>query len=112
MKSYTNEERFEVLNRHIGTLCIENEVAFTTLTQHFNYKSIEEIADTILHYENFNRIYGETKFFERNTYLYKNRKAIFFNEDRILSDVETEHYIKKDEEYQAAMQKCHDGAQL
>ena len=113
MKNYTNEERIDVLNRHRETLSIHKETGFTVLTQHINYKNIEEFCDTILHYENFNKTYGEIKScFDRNTELYKKRKEIFFNENRELTEEETECCVKKDEEYQIFLKKCHDEAQI
>jgi hypothetical protein len=113
MKNYTNEERFDALNRHRETLSISKETGFTVLTQHINYKNIEDFCDTILHYENFNKTYGEVKScFDRNTELYKKRKEIFFNENRELTVEETEFCVKKDNEYQIFLKKCHDEAQL
>jgi hypothetical protein len=112
MKKYTTEERFDVLNRHYETLHIEKGTAFTILTQHFDYKNIEDVADTILHYEKFNEIYGKSDYFEIMSELYKKRKEIFFSENRILNDEETEHCVKIDEDYQIYLQKCSNEAQL
>jgi hypothetical protein len=101
MKQHTNEERFAGLNRHGETLHIDKETAFTVLTQHFKYKNIEEICDIIINYENFNKIYGyDICCYEQNTSLYIKRKEIFFSENRILTDEETECCIKHDDEYQ------------
>lgn len=113
MKNYTNEERLDVLNRHRETLSIGKETGFTVLTQHIKYKSIEDFCDTILHYENFNKTYGEVKSsIDRNTELYKKRKEIFFNENRELTVEETEYCVKKDNEYQIFLKKCLDKSQL
>jgi hypothetical protein len=91
LKQYTDRERFDALNRHHKTLHIDHSSGFTVLTQHiYEYKNIEEIADTILHYEAFTKAYGELTLFEMNTKLYKKRKEIFFNENRILTEEETE----------------------
>ncbi len=113
MKNYTNEERFDALNRHRETLSISKDTGFTVLTQHINNKSIEEVCDTILDYENFIKTYGDIKSsFDKNTELYKKRKEIFFNDNRELTEEETECCVKKDEEYQIFLKKCHDNAQL
>jgi len=112
MKNYTNEERLDALNRHRETLRIDKETGFTVLTQHIKYKNIDEFCDTILHYENFIKIYGEASVFDENTELYKKRKEVFFNENRELTEEETECCVKKDNEYQIFLKKYHDEVQL
>ena len=112
MKNYTSEERFDALNRHRESLHIELGTAFTFLTQHFKYENVEDIADTIIHYEKFNELYGEVNFFQQNTSLYKKRHEIFFSENRILTEEETEDCLKKDKEYEIFLEKCHNEAQL
>lgn len=82
------------------------------VTQHIKYKNIDEFCDTILHYENFIKIYGEASVFDENTELYKKRKEVFFNENRELTEEETECCVKKDNEYQIFLKKYHDEVQL
>lgn len=106
MKKYTDRERLDALNRHRNTLHIDKENGFTTLTQHVNYDTIEEFCDTILHSENFNKAYGYNGFFhEKLTILYKKRREVFFTENRLLTEKETENAIKEEEELQEIFKK-------
>jgi hypothetical protein len=103
MKNYTNEERLAVLNRHMDALSINGKTAFTILTQHLmNCTSIEEIADTIITTEKFMETYNYTNddLFGRGTSLYTKRRRIFFNEDRILTEEETDVCVAEDVEYE------------
>lgn len=109
MKKYTLEERIDVLNRHIETLCIEKNKGFTSLTQYVTFKNIEDFCDTIIHHENFNKLYGYTQslnIFDRCTQLYKMRKKIFFSENRPLTEEETEKYLKEDKDFTIFFKKC------
>lgn len=103
MKNYTNEERLAVLNRHMDALSINGKTAFTILTQHLkNCTSIEEIADTIIHTENFMEAYNYTRedLVGQPTSLYTKRRRVFFSEDRLLTEEETDICVVEDIEYE------------
>ena len=113
MKQYTNKERFAALNRHSDSLSINNEKAFTILTQHVNFKNIEDFADILIHTENFYKAYYKAYGIERtigsfNTRLFNGRKKAFFDEDRLLTEEETIDCNKQDEEIRQHMEKIYD----
>ena len=109
MKNYSNEEKLDALNRHMDCLSINGKTAFTILTQHLmNCTTIEEIADTIIHTENFMKAYDYTRddlFDNKHTTLYTQRRRIFFNEDRILTEEETDVCVAEDIEYEKLWDK-------
>jgi hypothetical protein len=99
MKNYTNTERVAALNRHRESLSISKNGGFTCFTQHVEFKSIEEFCDIILHLEAMWAAYDikDENFFDRNTFLFQKRKDIFFKENRILTNKETNECLKNDE---------------
>jgi hypothetical protein len=105
MLKYTNTERMLALNKHRDTLHIDKHIAFTSITQHVTYKSIEELADIIIHYELFFDTYKEYNLFSANNQLYKKRKEIFFNENRLLTEAEEKIYIDEDNNYKSITSK-------
>jgi hypothetical protein len=74
MKKYTNEERFDALNRHHKTMSINDNGIFTTFTQRCRFTSFEDYADLIITKEKFYKEYGYERysfFPDRHTFLYK-----------------------------------------
>lgn len=95
MKTYTNKQRFAALKRHKNFISIKCNRGFTVITQHVDFKTIEEFCDIIINYEKFHKAYGETII---NNFLpdqlYYKRKNIFFSENRLLTKQETDDCIK------------------
>jgi len=50
MIKYDNKERMSAINSHIDNLSIQGKTAFTLLTQHFKFSSIEQVADNIINW--------------------------------------------------------------
>ena len=102
MKTYTNEERLDALNRHNINLTNLNgkKEGFTVLTQWIGFKSIEEFADNILRNEDYLKAYNITDINHFDcTELSKKRKEIYLKEGRILTPEETQEAENKDIEY-------------
>ena len=100
MKKYTNEERFEALNRHYKTMHVDDNGIFTTFTQRCEFTSFEDFADLIITNENFYKEYGYERFSffpDRNTCLYNKQYEIFQKENRKLTEEETNVANKEDD---------------
>lgn len=107
-EKYSNEKRFEALNRHRDCIHIIGDSAFTPLTQHIKCTTFEDIADAIIQHEEFLKAY-DIKFDTFNTSnLYKKRKEVYFKENRMLTELETKIELEKDEKYQKMIDEMYE----
>lgn len=102
MKNNLNILRFKILNKYKKELHINNNKAFTTLTQWFDFKNFEDIADTIIKYELFEKFYGiswnRVSIMSHNSFLNRKRLEVILTQNRKLTKEEENEMVIIDNE--------------